>query len=115
MQKLQKSMVGGERANDRELKEKRLRKKKAAERRLQALAKVLSKVEDDDGVFLQVYDDIQQELSLKTDALRKNKMKVKLNIFKGLQDVVLHVLIQYQFNMKYFSSLDRSLTILTFL
>jgi kinesin family protein 3/17 len=88
-------MVGGERANDHELKEKRLRKKKAAERRLQALAKVLSKVEDDDGVFLQVYDDIQQELSLKTDALRKNKMKVKLNIFKGLQDIVLHVLIQY--------------------
>lgn len=99
MQKLQKSMVGGERANDRELKEKRLRKKKAAERRLQALAKVLSKVEDDDGVFLQVYDDIQQELSLKTDALRKNKMKVKLNIFKRLQDIVVHVLIQYQFNI----------------
>jgi kinesin family protein 3/17 len=70
-------MVGGERANDRELKEKRLRKKKAAERRLQALAKVLSKVEDEDGVFLQVYDDIQQELSLKTEALRKSKLKVK--------------------------------------
>lgn len=95
MQKLQKSMVGGERANDSELKEKRLRKKKAAERRLQALAKVLSKVEDDDGVFLKVYDDIQQELSLKTDALRKYKMKVKLNTFKGLQGVVLEVLIQY--------------------
>lgn len=81
MQKLQKSMVGGERANDRELKERRLRKKKAAERRLQALAKVLSKVEDEDGVFLQVYDDIQQELSLKTDALRKSKLKVKGNIY----------------------------------
>lgn len=78
---MQKSMVGGERANDSELKEKRLRKKKAAERRLQALAKVLSKVEDDDGVFLQVYDDIQQELSLKTDALRKYKMKVKIKYF----------------------------------
>ncbi|XP_021926304.1 osmotic avoidance abnormal protein 3-like [Zootermopsis nevadensis] len=77
LQKLQKSMVGGERANDRELKERRLRKKKAAERRLQALAKVLSKVEDEDGVFLQVYDDIQQELSLKTDALRKSKLKVR--------------------------------------
>jgi len=79
-------MVGGERANDYELKEKRLRKKKAAERRLQALAKVLSKVEDEDGMFLQVYDDIQQELSLKTDALRKNKIKVKWNIFTGLWD-----------------------------
>jgi hypothetical protein len=31
-------------------------------------------------VFLQVYDDIQQELSLKTDALRKTKIKVKWNI-----------------------------------
>ena len=69
-------MIGGERANDRELKERRLKKKKAAERRLQALAKILSKVEDDDGVFLQVYDDIQQELSLKTDALKKAKNKV---------------------------------------
>jgi hypothetical protein len=37
-------------------------------------------------MFLQVYDDIQQELSLKTDALRKNKIKVKWNIFTGLWD-----------------------------
>jgi hypothetical protein len=34
-------------------------------------------------VFLQVYDDIQQELSLKTDALRKTKMKVKWSILMG--------------------------------
>nr|CAD7395690.1 unnamed protein product [Timema cristinae] len=77
LQKLQKSMVGGERAGDRELKEKRLRKKKSSEKRLQALAKVLSKMDDEEGVVLQVYDDIQQELRIKTDALRKSRTKVK--------------------------------------
>ncbi|XP_063229667.1 osmotic avoidance abnormal protein 3 [Bacillus rossius redtenbacheri] len=77
LKKLQESMVGGERAGDRELKEKRLRKKRASERRLQALASVLSRVDDGDGVVLQVYDDIQQELRIKTDALRKCRTKVK--------------------------------------
>lgn len=68
-------MVGGERANDKELKEKRLRKKRAVERRLQALAQVLAKVEDEDksGLMLGVYDDIQEEMKT---TIRKHKMKV---------------------------------------
>ncbi|GLH07961.1 Kinesin-like protein Klp68D [Gryllus bimaculatus] len=76
LQKLQKSMVGGERANDKEAKERRLRKKRASERRLQALAKVLSKVDDEEGVMLQVYDDIEQKLRHTTDVLRKYKTKL---------------------------------------
>lgn len=70
-------MVGGERANDKELKEKRLRKKRAAERRLQALAQVLARVEDEDksGLMLGVYDDIQEEMK---GAVRKHKMKVSV-------------------------------------
>lgn len=79
LEKLQNNMVGGERANDRELKEKRLKKKHAAEQRLNMLAKVLSKVEDEEGpsLVLRVYDDIQEELKAKTDLLRKYKQKVR--------------------------------------
>jgi len=72
-------MVGGERVNDRELKERRLKKKKASEQRLNVLAKVLAKVEDEEGpnLVLKVYDDIQDELDAKTDLLRKYKQKVQ--------------------------------------
>lgn len=47
-------MVGGERAHDKELKEKRQWKKKVSERRLQALANVLAKVDDEEGLMLKV-------------------------------------------------------------
>lgn len=67
--------MGGERAGDISLQERRLRRRKAAEQRLQALCNVLSKV-DDDGV-LKVYDDIQDELRAKSEALRKMKQKVR--------------------------------------
>lgn len=71
-------MVGGERVNDRELKEKRLRKKRAAEQRLNALAKIIAKVEDEESphLVLKVYDDIQEELRAKTDLLRRSKQRV---------------------------------------
>ncbi|KAK6618591.1 hypothetical protein RUM43_012982 [Polyplax serrata] len=77
LKQLQASMVGGERAGDKELKEKRLKKKKAAEKRLEALAAALSKVKDEDGVMLKVYDDIQEELKAKTETLRKSKQRIK--------------------------------------
>ncbi|XP_075229690.1 osmotic avoidance abnormal protein 3-like [Lycorma delicatula] len=76
LQKLQASMVGGERAGDSELKEKRIRKKRAAERRLKKLAQVLARVdgEDKEELVLGVYDDIQEELRA---TLRKHKTKVR--------------------------------------
>ncbi|XP_065205081.1 osmotic avoidance abnormal protein 3 isoform X2 [Planococcus citri] len=87
LEKLQNSMVGGERANDRELKEKRLKKKRAAEQRLNTLAKVLAKVEDEEGpLVLKVYDDIQDELRAKTELLRKYKQKVKA-LDREIQDL----------------------------
>lgn len=78
LKKLQESMVGGERVNDRELQERRLRKKKAAERRLNALARALATVETEDGpnLVLDVYDDIQEELRAKNEALKKYRQKV---------------------------------------
>ncbi|KAG8295866.1 Kinesin-like protein kif17 [Homalodisca vitripennis] len=76
LQKLQASMVGGERADDKELKERRLGRKRAAERRLQALARVLARVEDEDksGLMLGVYDDIQEEMK---GIIRKHKTKLR--------------------------------------
>lgn len=71
-------MVGGERVNDKELQERRMRKKKSAERRLNALARALVNVETEDGpnLVLGVYDDIQEELRAKNEALKKYKQKV---------------------------------------
>ncbi|XP_025408168.1 kinesin-like protein KIF17 isoform X3 [Sipha flava] len=79
LKKLQESMVGGERVNDKELQERRLRKKKSAERRLNALAKALANVETEEGpnLVLGVYDDIQEELRVKNEVLKKYKQKLK--------------------------------------
>lgn len=80
LKKLQESMVGGERVNDKELQERRLRKKRAAERRLNALARALVNVETEEGpnLVLGVYDDIQEELRAKNEGLKKYKQKVGL-------------------------------------
>ena len=75
---MQEEMIdGGKRAGDRNLKERRKQKKKAAENRLKALGEALGHVDDEDGVLLKVYDDIQEELRVKTDALKKSKQKTK--------------------------------------
>lgn len=70
---------GGKRAEDKTLKERRRRKKQAAENRIQALGEALGHVDDEDGVLIKVYDDIQEELKVKTDALRKSKQRVSSN------------------------------------
>lgn len=80
-------MVGGERVNDKELQERRMRKKKSAERRLNALAKALASVETEEGpnLVLGVYDDIQDELRVKNEALKKYKQKV-IKTFMGTNE-----------------------------
>ena len=45
---------GGKRAGDKDLKEKRLKKKKAAEKRLKVLGEALGHVDDEDGVLVKV-------------------------------------------------------------
>ena len=59
------------------MKEKRLRKKKAAEKRLKVLGEALGHVDDEDGVLVKVYDDIQTELQEKTAALKRMKQRVR--------------------------------------
>lgn len=71
-------MIGGEKAGDKELSERRKRKKLAAERRASAIAHVLAKIEmNEDRELLQnQYKDITDELNLKTDALRRYRHRV---------------------------------------
>jgi len=70
-------MVGGELAHDTALKEKRQKQRKASERRLKALAVALGKKDDEEAAVLQVYDDIEQELAAKSDALRRARAKMR--------------------------------------
>lgn len=78
IQELKAVMIGGERANDKELSEKRKKKKLASERRLSAIAHVLAKIEmnEDREILQNQYKDISYELSMKSDALRKYRQKV---------------------------------------
>ena len=79
LKQLQEEMIdGGKRAGDKDLKERRKRKKKAAENRIKVLGEALGHVDDEDGVLLKVYDDIQEELRVKTEALKKSKQRVSL-------------------------------------
>ena len=68
---------GGKRAGDKDLKERRLKRKKAAEKRIKVLGEALGHVDVEDGVLVKVYDDIQTELSEKTAALKRMKQRVR--------------------------------------
>ncbi len=70
-------LEGGKRAGDTDLRERRLKRKKAAEKRLKVLGEALGHVDDEDGVLVKVYDDIQIELSEKNAALKRMKQRVK--------------------------------------
>lgn len=73
-------MIGGERAGDKELSERRRKRKLASERRLGTIAQVLAKmdVNEDREILQNEYKDISQELESKTDLLRRYRHKVKL-------------------------------------
>lgn len=75
---LKSSLVGGENANNVQLKEKRKHKKMAAEQRLNEIATALCNVEHTEArdILQGHYTDIQQELKLKTDALKTMSRKV---------------------------------------
>lgn len=79
---LKSSLVGGENSNNIQLKEKRKRKKMAAELRVLELTKAINSVEHTEArdILQGHYTDIQQELKLKTDALKSFARKVSLKI-----------------------------------
>lgn len=82
IQALKSSLVGGECANNLELKEKRRRKKLAAEHRMKAVATVINSIEHSEArdILQGNFADIQQELKMKTDALKAMSRKVKCQI-----------------------------------
>ncbi|KNC26092.1 hypothetical protein FF38_05405 [Lucilia cuprina] len=74
---IKQALIGGERANDTQLKERRQRKKLDAQRRLSALAHVLSRVEqsEDRDILQGHYTSIQQELNAKNEHLKILRQK----------------------------------------
>ncbi|XP_072182334.1 osmotic avoidance abnormal protein 3-like [Diadema setosum] len=76
LQALEHEMVGGERASDEGLKEKRRKKLKHAELRKLALAKAIAKM-DDDGIMLNIYSNIEEELKAKNELLKKESEKLR--------------------------------------
>lgn len=78
IESIKASLIGGERANDLHLKEKRYKKKLAAQRKLSALASVLGRIEQsqDREILKDHYSDIHQELQAKTEDLRAQRRKV---------------------------------------
>ncbi len=74
---LEEQMVGGEKANDTELKEKRAKRKKVAEKKINAISDALSKLDDDDKILLKAYGDITEELRARTILLKKAKKKIQ--------------------------------------
>lgn len=88
IQALKSSLVGGENANNTQLKEKRRRKKLAAEHRLKAITDAISNVEQTEArdILKAHYTDIQQELKTKTDALKSISRKViKILLLREIQ------------------------------
>ncbi|KAF1414191.1 Kinesin-like protein KIF17, partial [Spheniscus humboldti] len=73
LQMLERQVVGGEQAKNKDLKEKqKCRKKYAAERRMQLVAALQQSDEDSsDWVLLNVYDSIQEEVRAKSKLLEK--------------------------------------------
>ncbi|KAK9500934.1 hypothetical protein O3M35_002096 [Rhynocoris fuscipes] len=74
--KLQRTLVGGERAGDQGLKDRRAKRKKAAEKRLAALAEVLAK-EEHSSLVLGVYDDMHDQLTARSEHLKKHRQKIR--------------------------------------
>ncbi|XP_022255659.1 osmotic avoidance abnormal protein 3-like [Limulus polyphemus] len=78
LRKLQEQMVGGERANDKVLKEKRAKKRNYAEKQIKHIKEALSNLDNDDGIMLKVYDDIHDELKAKTVLVKKAKQRIRV-------------------------------------
>jgi len=76
LHEIEENMVGGERAHDKDLKEKRQKKKRAAEKRSRVVAESYRSDDEDNQILMRAYDNIQEEMRIKTEALKKAKQKV---------------------------------------
>lgn len=76
LQALQDIMVGGEKADDTELKERRARRKRIAEKKINAISDALKNFDDDDQLLLKAYGDITEELRARTLLVKRAKKKI---------------------------------------
>ncbi|KAK3601966.1 hypothetical protein CHS0354_020727 [Potamilus streckersoni] len=76
LHELEQQMVGGENINNIEVKEKRTKRRKFVEEKKRKLAEANAKM-DDDGIMLNIYNDIQVELKAKNKLLEKEKEKTE--------------------------------------
>ncbi|XP_046439186.1 osmotic avoidance abnormal protein 3-like isoform X2 [Daphnia pulex] len=86
LKQIEGDLVGGEKANDLEFQERHWKRKNISERRRALLAQLLARTEDEDGALLRVYDDIQQEVRIKTEAIKKYKQKLR-SLDRDIQDL----------------------------
>ncbi|XP_075376700.1 kinesin-like protein KIF17 isoform X2 [Mycteria americana] len=79
LQMLERQVVGGEQAKNKDLKEKHKRRKKYADERRMQLAAALQQSNEDssDWVLLNVYDSIQEEVRAKSKLLEKMQKKLQ--------------------------------------
>uniref|UniRef100_A0A182PBG3 Kinesin-like protein n=1 Tax=Anopheles epiroticus TaxID=199890 RepID=A0A182PBG3_9DIPT len=79
IKQIKDALIGGERANDIQLKEKRYRNKLASEKRINALAQALGRIEQtaDRDLLQGHYSDIQQELKVRHDQIRALRKRTK--------------------------------------
>ncbi|VDO05465.1 unnamed protein product [Rodentolepis nana] len=71
-------MLGGEEANNSEVRERRTRRRRHAEERLRILAEAnasLDEEADDDGIMISIYESISDELRHKSKLLEREKLK----------------------------------------
>ena len=73
---LEDFMVGGEKANDPELNEKRAKRKRIAEKKINAISEALKNFDNDDQLLLKAYGDITEELRARTVLLKRAKKKI---------------------------------------
>ncbi|KAK6191707.1 hypothetical protein SNE40_003322 [Patella caerulea] len=92
LQELENQMVGGENVNNQEVKERRKVRKKFAEQKRLKLAEAVAKM-DDDGIMLKLFDNVHDELKVKTKLLEHEKEKVM-----GLEREVLDLQSEFEFD-----------------
>ncbi|XP_065095899.1 kinesin-like protein KIF17 [Ochlerotatus camptorhynchus] len=88
IKEIKDALIGGERANDIQLKEKRYRSKLASQKRLNALAHVISRVEQsgDRDLLQGHYTDIQQELKVRYEQIRQQRRRIK-SLERDISDI----------------------------
>ncbi|KAK2106099.1 Kinesin-like protein kif17 [Saguinus oedipus] len=79
LQLLERQVVGGEQAKNKDLKEKHKRRKRFADERRKQLLAALQNADEDSGdwVLLNVYDSIQEEVRAKSKLLEKMQRKLR--------------------------------------